>query len=108
MTLAQPSVVQRDANIPDPWQVLAAGDRTAGAVTFNFKGLEGPPDPERIREIVERYRVRARAAAVGGAASVGAASVDGVPEGRVAIGLSDAPTGQSPAPPEPATTSPVS
>jgi mannose-6-phosphate isomerase-like protein (cupin superfamily) len=145
MTLTKPFMVQRDASIPGPWQVLAGGDRTAGSVVFGearlpartsgpglhvhtredeacfvisgvmtfvvgddrfragagqlvwlprevphtfanlddepawafgtttpagleemfdeqaayFQGLEGPPDVERIREIGDRYGVRA-------------------------------------------------
>jgi mannose-6-phosphate isomerase-like protein (cupin superfamily) len=34
MTLTAPFVVQRDASMPGPWQILAGGDRTVGAVMF--------------------------------------------------------------------------
>ncbi len=145
MTLTQPFTVQRDVDDARPWQVLAGGDRTGGAVMFGearlpprtsgpglhvhtredeaafiitgvvtflvgdqrfeatsgqlvwlprevphtfanlgdepawvfgtttpagleqmfaeqaeyFKGLDGPPDPLRVREIGDRYGVRA-------------------------------------------------
>jgi len=145
MTLTEHFVVQRDATVPGPWQVLAGGNRTAGTVLFGearlpartsgpglhvhsredeatyvvsgvltfvvgdrrfeagpgelvwlprevphtfanlgdepvlafgvttpaglegmfaeqaeyFAGLDGPPDPDRVREIGDRYGVRA-------------------------------------------------
>lgn len=34
MTFTEPFVVHRDASNPGPWQVLAAGERTAGTVIF--------------------------------------------------------------------------
>ena len=34
MTLTRTFIVQRDGTLPGPWQVLAGGERTAGAVMF--------------------------------------------------------------------------
>lgn len=34
MTLTEPFLVQHDADVPGPWQVLAGGDRKAGSVIF--------------------------------------------------------------------------
>jgi mannose-6-phosphate isomerase-like protein (cupin superfamily) len=34
MTLTESFVVQRDADVPGPWQVLAGGPRTSGSVMF--------------------------------------------------------------------------
>ncbi len=41
MTLTEPVVVQRDQNVPGPWQVLAGGDRTAGSVMFGEARVPG-------------------------------------------------------------------
>jgi quercetin 2,3-dioxygenase len=62
MTASAPFVVQRDASVPGPWQVLAGGAQTAGSVVFGEARMpahsSGPGLHVHTREDEAAYVIR--------------------------------------------------